>query len=181
MHIYIYHIQESLTGDNVRWKWMNKDFGKKKFDNEQISQRLLIVTTDLDGFSLVNHWWFAKHSHYYVVYYIIHIYVYTGIYNYVIVKSHYDKVIVIITRVWGGAEDECINNDNLRVQWDLTGFYPIVFWCASRYAINDHWKITTWWLLWSLFCLREYLVMTDFTCCDVSKDQRKKRTYETFM
>ena len=27
----------------------------------------------------------------------------------------------------GGAEDECNNNDNLRVQWDLTGFYPIVF------------------------------------------------------
>ena len=46
---------------------------------------------------------------------------------YVIVKSHYEEVIVVITRVRGGAEDECNNNDNLRVQWDLTGFYPIVF------------------------------------------------------
>ena len=45
---------------------------------------------------------------------------------YVIVKSHYEEVIIIITRVQGGAEDEC-NNDNLRVQWDLTVFYPIVF------------------------------------------------------
>ena len=47
--------------------------------------------------------------------------------DYVIVKSHYEEVIVVITRVRGGAEDECNNNDNLRVQWDLTGFYPIVF------------------------------------------------------
>ena len=45
----------------------------------------------------------------------------------VIVKSHYEEVIVVITRVRGRAEDECNNNDNLRVQWDLTGFYPIVF------------------------------------------------------
>ena len=34
----------------------------------------------------------------------------------VIVKSHYEEVIVVITRVRGGAEDECNNNDNLRVQ-----------------------------------------------------------------
>ena len=40
----------------------------------------------------------------------------------VIVKSQY-----VEARVQGGAEDECNNNDNLRVQWDLTGFYPIVF------------------------------------------------------
>ena len=46
---------------------------------------------------------------------------------YVIVKSHYEEVIVVITRVRGGAEDECNSNDNLQVQWDLTGFYPIVF------------------------------------------------------
>ena len=44
----------------------------------------------------------------------------------VLVKSHYEEVIVI-TWVRGGAKDECNNNDNLRVQWDLTGFYPIVF------------------------------------------------------
>ena len=45
-----------------------------------------------------------------------------------VVKFHHEKVIVVITRVRGsGAEDECNNNDNLRVQWDLTGFYPIVF------------------------------------------------------
>ena len=31
----------------------------------------------------------------------------------VIVKSHYKEVIVVITRVRGGAEDECNNNDNL--------------------------------------------------------------------
>ena len=48
--------------------------------------------------------------------------------SYVIVKSHYEEVIVvIIARVRGGAKDECNNNDNLRVQWNLTGFYPIVF------------------------------------------------------
>ena len=47
--------------------------------------------------------------------------------QYVIVKSHYEEVIVVITRVRGGAEDECNYNDILRVQWDLTGFYPIVF------------------------------------------------------
>ena len=46
---------------------------------------------------------------------------------YVIVKSHYEEVIVVITRVRGRAEDECNNKDNLQVQWDLTGFYPIVF------------------------------------------------------
>ena len=47
--------------------------------------------------------------------------------SYVIVKSHYEEVIVVITQVWGGAEDECNNNDSLLVQWDLTDFYPIVF------------------------------------------------------
>ena len=46
---------------------------------------------------------------------------------YVIVKSHYEEVSVVITWVRGGAEDECNNKDNLRVQWDLTGFYRIVF------------------------------------------------------
>ena len=46
---------------------------------------------------------------------------------YVIVKSHYEEVIVVITQVRGGAEDESNNNDNLQVQWNLTGFYPIVF------------------------------------------------------
>ena len=33
--------------------------------------------------------------------------------------------MIVITLV--PAEDECNNNDNLRLQWDLTGFYPIVF------------------------------------------------------
>ena len=45
----------------------------------------------------------------------------------VIVKSHYEEVIIVIIRVRGGAKDKCNNNDNLRVLWDLTGFYPIVF------------------------------------------------------
>ena len=31
----------------------------------------------------------------------------------VIVKSHYEELIVVITRVRGRAEDECNNNDNL--------------------------------------------------------------------
>ena len=30
---------------------------------------------------------------------------------------------MVITRVRGGAEDECNNNDNLRVQWDLGSVY----------------------------------------------------------
>ena len=68
------------------------------------------------------------HMHYiYSASYALYIYIYIYIYIYVIVKSHYEEVIVVITRVQGGAEDECNNNDNLRVQWDLTGFYPIVF------------------------------------------------------
>ena len=54
-------------------------------------------------------------------------YSYVCVFSKVIVKSHYEEVIVVITRVRGGAKDECNNNDNLRVQWDLTGFYPIVF------------------------------------------------------
>ena len=53
--------------------------------------------------------------------------VYVYICIYVIVKSHYEEVIVVITRVRGGAKDECNNYNSLRVQWDLTGFYPIVF------------------------------------------------------
>ena len=44
-----------------------------------------------------------------------------------IAKSHYNEVIVVITRVRGSAKGECNNNDNLRVQWDLTGFCPIAF------------------------------------------------------
>ena len=44
-----------------------------------------------------------------------------------IIKSHYEEVIVVITWVRDGAEDECNNNNNLWVQWDLIGFYPIVF------------------------------------------------------
>ena len=64
---------------------------------------------------------------YICIYIYIRMYIYVYIYIYVIVKSHYEEVIVVITRVQGGAEDECNNNDNLQVQWDLTGFYPIVF------------------------------------------------------
>ena len=45
----------------------------------------------------------------------------------VIVKSYYEEVIVVITRVRGRAEDKCNNNDNLQAHWNLTGFYPIVF------------------------------------------------------
>ena len=68
---------------------------------------------------------------------------------YVIVKSHYEEVIVVITRVRGGAEDECNNNDNLRVQWDLTDFYPIVFDVrhVMQKVIADYQKITTWLLV----------------------------------
>ena len=64
---------------------------------------------------------------------------------YVIVKSHYEEVIVNITRVQGGTEDECTNNNNLRVQWDLTGFYPIVFDVrhVTQLVIADYRKITT--------------------------------------
>ena len=57
--------------------------------------------------------------------------------QYVIVKSHYEEVIIVITQVQGGAEDKCNNNDNLRVQWDLTGFHPIVFDVRHSYTISD--------------------------------------------
>ena len=57
-----------------------------------------------------------------------HVHLTSRLYSvYVIVKSQYEEVIIVITRVRGGAEDECNNNNNLQVQWDLTGFYPIVF------------------------------------------------------
>ena len=45
----------------------------------------------------------------------------------VLVESHYERVIIVIIWVQGETEDECNKNDNLRVQWDLTSFYPIVF------------------------------------------------------
>ena len=53
---------------------------------------------------------------------------------YIIVKSHYEEVIVVITRVWGRAEDECNNNDSLWVQGDITGFYPTVFDVQYHYS-----------------------------------------------
>ena len=34
----------------------------------------------------------------------------------VIIKSHYKEVIVVIAQVRDRAEDECNNNDNLRLQ-----------------------------------------------------------------
>ena len=63
----------------------------------------------------------------------------------VIVESHYEEFIVVITRVRGGAKDKCNNNDNLRVQWDLTGLYPIVFDLhhVTQLMIADYQKITT--------------------------------------
>ena len=45
----------------------------------------------------------------------------------VIVESHYKEVIIVITRVLGSASESCNNKDNPQMQWDLTGFYPIVF------------------------------------------------------
>ena len=51
---------------------------------------------------------------------VLSLYIMTcAVYGYVIVKSHYEEVIVVVTRVQGGAEDECNNNDNLRMQWDF--------------------------------------------------------------
>ena len=58
----------------------------------------------------------------------------------VIVKSHYEEVIVVITRVQGWAEDKCNNNDNLATS--AVGFNWLLShctWFASRYAINDCW------------------------------------------
>ena len=97
---------------------------------------------------------------------------------YVIVKSHYEEVIVVITRVRGRAKDECKNNDNLLVQWDLTGFYPIVLMCitlCNKWPPEDNHVIAS--LVSILFTL--VLGMMDFTCCDVSKGQRDKHMYET--
>ena len=65
------------------------------------------------------------------------------IYIYVIVKSHY-KQVVVITWLQDGAEDECNSNDNLRVQWDLTGFYPIVLMCVTicnKWSSDDNYVI----------------------------------------
>ena len=48
-------------GNNVWWKWMDEGFGKKvRWMNRLANRLLIIVTTNLDGFSLANYWWFAK-------------------------------------------------------------------------------------------------------------------------
>ena len=60
--------------------------------------------------------------------------------TYVIVKSHYEEVIIVITRVRGGAKDECNNNDNLRVQWDLTGSIPLYLMCVT---LRNKWLLIT--------------------------------------
>ena len=49
------------------------------------------------------------HTYAYVITYVIFIYMY------VIVISRYEYDIIVITRVRGGAEDECNNNDIIRV------------------------------------------------------------------
>ena len=36
------------------------------------------------------------------------------------------QVIIVITQGQSGAEDKCYVNDNLKVQQDLSGFYPSV-------------------------------------------------------
>ena len=41
-------------GNNIWQKWMDEDFCKNSLVNKQIDQRLLIVTTNFDGFSLAN-------------------------------------------------------------------------------------------------------------------------------
>ena len=41
---------------NVWQKWMDE----KVWQMNRSAKRLLIVTTNLDGFSLANHWWFTK-------------------------------------------------------------------------------------------------------------------------
>ena len=43
-----------MFGDGNVWrKWMDEDFGEKSLTNRSVI-RLLIVTTNLDGFSLAN-------------------------------------------------------------------------------------------------------------------------------
>ena len=76
----------------------------------------------------------------------------------VIVKSHYEEVIVAITRVRGRAEDECNNNDNLQVQWDLTGFYPIVF---DYITLRNKWSPEDNHMIASLVFILPMLVLGD--------------------
>ena len=60
----------------------------------------------------------------------------------------------VIKWVQGGAKNECYNSDNLRVYWELTGIYLNNFDVCNITPTSDHWMITMWSLLWSLFCLR---------------------------
>ena len=53
------NIQFTIPGkfgnNNVWQKWMDKHFSEKVWQMNRSAKRLLIVTTNLDGFSLANH------------------------------------------------------------------------------------------------------------------------------
>ena len=51
MYKTMYHIARKFGGNNVWLKWMDKHFDEKVW---QINKLDKIVTTNLDGFSLVN-------------------------------------------------------------------------------------------------------------------------------
>ena len=50
----MYHIVGKFGGNNVWLKWMDKHIDEKVWRIHKLDKRLLIVTTNLDGFSLVN-------------------------------------------------------------------------------------------------------------------------------
>ena len=54
MHHQLYLIMRKFGNDNVCLKWMDEDFGKNVWRMNRLAKRLLIVTTNLDGFSLAN-------------------------------------------------------------------------------------------------------------------------------
>ena len=51
----VYHIPGKFGNNNVWQKWMDKHFSEKVWQMNRSAKRLLIVTTNLDGFSLANH------------------------------------------------------------------------------------------------------------------------------
>ena len=51
-----YHIAGKFGGANVWQKGMDKDSGEKIWQMNRLAKRLLIVTTNLEGFSLTMIW-----------------------------------------------------------------------------------------------------------------------------
>ena len=55
---------------------------------------------------------------------------------YVLLKSQ--VIIVIYTESEAKPRTSVNNNDNLRVQWDLSGFYPMLLMCMTMTSVHNY-------------------------------------------